>query len=152
MLLIVCLNFSVQSKVKEISRVYLDTNEVLKVFVNPGKPLYMEFPCSITYALPGTKTDLEVVVGLEKKNNLTLWVHSMSDVTGVTLKCNEKVIPLDVIPSQKEHQRYIRVLGFRNTTSKNRELIASSDASRSKNKKSKRILIYSSEDQEKGGK
>jgi hypothetical protein len=124
----------------------VDPNEVLKVYIVPGKPLYIEFPCSVQFALPGTKSDLEVVAGLKEKNNVTLWAHSMTDVTGITIKCNRQVISMDVIPDVKKHQRYIRVIGF-GEKNKKRKLIASSIMTENaiiQNNKYRK-LIYSSD-------
>ena len=87
----------------------LDRSKVQRVFVVPGKPLFIEFPCNIQFALPGTKTDLEIKVGINHKNNLTFWAHSMSDVTGINVKCGEDMVVFDVIPHKSKYQRFIKV-------------------------------------------
>jgi|GEM_PF-5906151 len=105
-LLFIVTNEAIAARIEKKS---VNENDVQTVFVIPGKPLLIEFPCDVKFALPGTKTDLEIRVGLEKKNNITFWAHSMSDVVGINIKCGEYTLVYDVIPDRRRYQNFIKV-------------------------------------------
>ncbi len=123
----------------------INPKNVQTVFVVPGKPLLIEYPCDIKYALPGTKTDLEIKVGVEKKNNITFWAHSMSDVIGINIMCGEHLLVYDVIPHKHKYQNYIRVtdLTFTMNESKRRLISSSENASFNENQKPKNRKLIS---------
>ncbi len=108
----------------------INVREVQTVYVVPGKPLLIDFPCDVRFALPGTKADLEIKIGLEKKNNITFWAHSMSDVMGVNVKCGNDIIVYDVIPHKKKYQNFIKINKIVNQSKSNkRVLIGTSEGS-----------------------
>lgn len=133
-LIVLCsvINHAAGSRIEEKS---VNKLQVQRVYIVPGKPLFIEFPCNIQFALPGTKTDLEIKVGINHKNNLSFWAHSMSDVTGINVKCGQDMLVFDVIPHKQKYQQFIKITSIHSITNNlKRRLITSS--------KSPETLIY----------
>ena len=128
-LIITCIVLSSLAKASKIESKSINKNEVQRVYIVPGKPLFIEFPCDVQFALPGTKTDLEIKVGINHKNNLSFWAHSMSDVTGINVKCGTDMVVFDVIPHKYKYQQFIKVTSIlSDRRSAKRRLITSSES------------------------
>ena len=124
-----------------IEKRVVQIDQVQRLYIKPGKPLYVEFPCAIDFALPGTKTDLEINVGIKKKNNLTFWAHSMSKVIGVNVKCDDHLIVFDIIPHLYKSQSFVKVTGItKGKSQKKRKLILKSDQMPPKSKKKRKLI------------
>ena len=151
----ILLLFGISLKASRIERRVVDVNQVQRVFIIPGKPLLVEFPCAVSFALPGTKSDLEIKVGIKHKNNLTFWAHSMTDVTGINVKCGEHLIVFDVIPHKTKYQSYINISRIKaGSEGEKRRLIAKSKGFKEEiyKNKGKKKLIFDSKSDLKGGK
>lgn len=130
--------------VDRIAEVVIDRSKPFPIYMNPGRTTTIDLPCSASYALAGTYNDLKAEIGPDKDSSIVLWLTShASTSTNLVVRCDDRVIVFDVIPSRINHQDYLKVLKI-SSGSRNAKLIATSSEKAFESNR-KKILIKKSE-------
>lgn len=132
---------------RAIESVYFDVGEVQRVYVAPGIPTLLDFPCNITDVLKGTLGDIEAAPR-ENPRHLAVWLktnHAAS--ASLTVVCEKRVFVINVVPSKKP-QAYVKVAGSFGApgfnSSKIRAIASSDDSAKLPPAKPKILRIISS--------
>ena len=124
---------SLGHSVDRITDAKIDRKKPFPIYIQAGRVTTIDMPCSISYALPGSHGDVQTEIGPDKDSTLIVWLTSArSSATSVTVRCSNRIVVFDIIPSRSNHQDYINVTSFESSTTK-RELIDSSSAQKRKN-------------------
>lgn len=113
--------------VGRIQSVKIDRTKPYPVYMHPGRVTTIDMPCSISYAIPGSHGDVQTEIGPDKDSSLVVWLTSESSAaTNLTVRCANKVVVFDIIPSRTNHQDYLNVTALENALT-NKRLVASSE-------------------------
>lgn len=130
-----------------IDEVALDLKKTFPIYIHPGRVTTLDLPCSISYVLPGPNGDVKAEIGPDKDSSLILWLASRSSAaTNLTVRCEDKVIVFDIIPSRSNHQDYLKIKSLSKTNSYKFPILSSATFKEESEKPRKLQLIKSSED------
>lgn len=129
-----------------IQEVKIDRKKPYPVYMHPGRVTTIDMPCSISYAIPGSHGDVQTEIGPDKDSSLVVWLTSETSAsTNLTVRCSNKVVVFDIIPSRTNHQDYLNVTALESAYT-NKQLVASSATfKREPDQFKKKKLIRSSE-------
>lgn len=109
-LLTLIIPFFSQAKSPAISSLYVDTGKVQKIYLSPGAPSLLAFPCNIIAPLKDTGGNIEGAQ-VDGPRRLVIWLKSSaSQPSSLTVICERQVFVFNVIPGNA-HQAYIQILG-----------------------------------------
>ncbi|MCC6817509.1 MAG: hypothetical protein IT245_01280 [Bacteroidia bacterium] len=96
--------------IERIAEVNLDRSKPFTINMHPGRTTTIDLPCAISYAMAGAYNDLKAEIGPDKDSSLVLWLTShASSPTNLVVRCDERVLVFDIIPSRNNHQDYLKI-------------------------------------------
>lgn len=145
-LLILLINNTVVA-LERIDEVAVDLKKTFPIYIHPGRTTTLDLPCSISYAIPGPNGDVKVEIGPDKDSSLLIWLTSRASApTNLTVRCEDRVIVFDIIPSRSNHQDYLKIKSISNGRIDKKPIYSSATFKESSEKPRKLKLIKSSED------
>jgi hypothetical protein len=91
---------------------YVNIGESSKIYLKPGLTSVLEFPYPILEVRIGNPNELKVIISQVSPRELTVYFkNSRSTATNLIVKSDRKNYVFDVIPSNSNHQDYIKING-----------------------------------------
>lgn len=110
-LLFTCSCFA-QDSIPRLSSMYIDEGQVQKLYLTPGRPSVLLFPCNIVSFSKGTGADIDAAGKEQDPKELNLWLKSSgAEPTGLIVRCENKTFVFDIVPSTNTHQDFIKIDG-----------------------------------------
>ncbi len=145
--LLVVLLGNVSVALERIDEVAVDLKKTFPIYIHPGRTTTLDLPCSISYAIPGPNGDVKVEIGPDRDSSLLIWLTSRASApTNLTVRCEDRVIVFDIIPSRASHQDYLKIKSISNGQIYKKPIYSSATFKESSEKPRKLRLIRSSED------
>lgn len=130
-----------------IDEVAVDLKKTFPIYIHPGRTTTLDLPCSISYAIPGPNGDVKVEIGPDRDSSLLIWLTSRSSApTNLTVRCEDRVLVFDIIPSRSNHQDYLKIKSITNGHMEKQPIYTSSTFKGDFDKPKKLRLLKSSED------
>ncbi len=96
--------------IERIAEVNLDRSRPFPINMHPGRTTTIDLPCAISYVMAGAYNDLKAEIGPDKDSSVVLWLTShTSSPTNLVVRCDDRILVFDVIPSRNNHQDYLKV-------------------------------------------
>ncbi len=98
--------------IPRISIVTSDLSQVGEVYVAPGLVSLIEFPQNIVEVRVGDPRSVKVLISQVSPKELTVYLSSSaSSPSNIIVRSERRVFVLDIVPSRKDHQDYIKIRG-----------------------------------------
>lgn len=151
--LILMMSVSLSFSVDRISEQNFDLKKTKRIYMTAGRASVLDFPCDIHTTVSGLHDDIKWEIGPEKSNHLVLWLSDeTSEPTNLIVRCEERVFVFDVLPSESNHQDYVKInKAFKYSSNTRKSLIDSSSLKTRSDRRHKirRELISSSDSKDK---
>lgn len=104
--------------IPRISSHHADLSKVGQVYMAPGLVSVFEFPQNIIEVRIGDPKSVKVLISQVSAKELTVYLSSSaSKSTNLIVRSEKRIFVIDVIPSQKDHQDFVRIRGAYGTQS-----------------------------------
>ncbi|MBC7457828.1 MAG: hypothetical protein H7235_06090 [Bdellovibrionaceae bacterium] len=91
---------------------YVSAGESSKIYLKPGLVSVLEFPYPILEVRIGNPAELKGAISQVSPKEITLYLKSShSRITNLIVRSDKKLFIFDVIPSESQHQDYVRISG-----------------------------------------
>ena len=147
-ILLLAIQINAAFAIDRIDEVSVDLKKTFPIYIHPGRTTTIDLPCSISYAIPGPNGDVKAEIGPDKDSSLIIWLTSgASAPTNLTVRCEEKVIVFDIIPSRVNHQDYLKIKSINKGEMDKKPIYSSATFKEISEQPKKLKLLKSSEDE-----
>lgn len=100
------------AQVNRVESNFHDISSASKIYLRPGLVSVLEFPDSVSEVRVGNPGVVKVLISQVSPRELTVYFKgSKAQPTNLIVKANKKVFLFDLIPSNTNHQDYLKIRG-----------------------------------------
>lgn len=100
------------AEVHRVSSTQTDLSKVQKIYLSPGLVSLIEFPSNIVEVRVGNPESVKAIISQASPKELTLLLNHQNSVpSNLIVRAEKRVFIFDLVPSQTQHQDFIKVSG-----------------------------------------